>query len=106
MCKFYVGQKVVYIGKDLKFDPNPGKTVHTIQATRKASCKCPGIEIHVGKVSHADYFKCSDCRLIWESDGVFWKHSESFRPLIEDYTEEEIEAVNIDELTQQIPQPA
>jgi hypothetical protein len=103
MCNFHVGQKVVYIGKDRTFDPNPGKTVHTIQAMKKGCC---GIEIDVGKRNYSFYdLVCLKCGHRELHTGVRWKHDYVFRPLVEGYTEEEIEAVNIDELVEPFLEP-
>lgn len=106
MCNFYIGQKVVYVGPDREFDPNPGKTIHTIQAMRKAICGCGEIEIDVGKGAPGPIMECSKCRKITMREGVaFWKRSTWFRPLVLDYTESEIEAVNIDEVLEPLYEP-
>jgi hypothetical protein len=95
MCKFYVGQEVVYIGNDLRFDPNPGKTVHVVKAIRENCCK-PYPQIYTGVDSLGTSY-CESCG--WRKLEVeCWKSSQVFRPLIDQYTEEEIEAVNIDEI--------
>ena len=103
MCNFHVGQKVVYIGDDLDFDPNPGKTIHTIQAIRKGCCvKCP-VEIDLGK-RRDGVSRCGYCNS-GERTHVYWKNANNFRPLINDYTEAEIEAVNIDEVIEPLCEP-
>lgn len=101
MCNFHIGQKVIYVGPDREFDPNPGKTIHTIQAIRKSNCKCDDVEIDVGVRRPVNGYACQDCgHKHYEKTNIYWKSSDSFRPIIEDYTEAEIEAVNIDELVE------
>ena len=104
MCSFHIGQKVVYIGTDLEFDPNPGKTVHTIQAIRRSSCGCNHILIDVG-IRDPRPCRCRDCGHRYE-DATYWKKSNRFRSVIDQYTEEEIESVNIDELVEPLYEPA
>lgn len=106
MCNFHVGQKVVYVGPDLRFDKNPGKTVHVIQAIRKGAC-CAEFEIYVGVkiITDKPFIRCASCGSIRVTEHDFWKSSVSFRPLIEDYTDEQIEAVNIDEVIEPLLEP-
>lgn len=107
MCNFYIGQKVVYIGDDLSFDHSPGNTVHIIQAMRKAICGCGEIEIDVGKGVSGRTMECTNCWKITMREGVtYWKRSTWFRPLISDYTEAEIESVNIEEILEPLYEPA
>jgi hypothetical protein len=104
---FHVGQKVVYIGPDREFDPNPGKTVHVVLAIKKSSCKCQVDDIWTGKYGFSSLFFCQGCGTFGgENDTKLWKGSDMFRPLIDDYTEEEIEAVNIDEVLEPLCEPA
>jgi hypothetical protein len=93
---FHIGQKVVYIGTDKSFDPEPGKTVHTIVGMRKSPCLCGHIEIDVGKRLH-NISECGDC-LCSEETNIFWKWSELFRPLVPETSEEEIENISLKDL--------
>lgn len=97
MCNFKIGQRVVFIGEDLSFDPNPGKTIHVIKGIRQSCCS---IEIDVGiPVSRIDSrgIRCGVCGGT-EVTNIWWKREKWFRPLINDYTESEIESVHISEL--------
>jgi len=89
---------VVYIGKDLIFDPKPGKTVHTIIGIKQGCCT---ILLDVGVKSSTGFCLCS-CGGITPQINM-WKDSFLFRPVQDQYTEEEIEAVNIDEILE--PEP-
>lgn len=63
-------------------------------------------ELDVGKRTICDGNYCPDCKSAYhEKTNIDWKCSSLFRPTIEDYTEEEIEAVNIDELVQPEMEP-
>jgi hypothetical protein len=106
MCNFHVGQKVVYVGPDRTFDPNPGKTVHVIEGIRRGVC-CSEFQINVGVSwgGKAPFCRCTSCGKIKRREPMHWKSPISFRPLIEDYTEEEIEAVNIDEVLEPFLEP-
>jgi len=100
---FHVGQKVVYIGTDLSFDPKPGKTIHVIHGIRKSFCTCNDVLIDVG-IFDSSYNNrwCPFCGGKERAhDGIRWKLSLSFRPLETTYTESEIESVDISEITQE-----
>lgn len=93
---FKIGMKVVYVGTDLGFDPNPGKTVHTIVGMKGGCCSKNPLHIDVGKRSlRPTYWGC--CNKM-DYDGIRWKTAKRFRPVQDQYTEAEIEAVNIDEI--------
>ena len=106
MCNFHIGQKVVYVGPDRGFDPNPGKTVHTIQGMRKGFCSCSGrevlIDVGIWKPGKSICKKCGTL----SDELVFLKMAVNFRPLVSDYTEAEIESVNLDEVLEPLYEPA
>lgn len=100
MCNFRVGQKVVYIGQDYIFDPEPGKTIHTILSIRQACCDM--VIIDVGKREFRPHeCECTRCGSK-EVTPIKWKSARLFRPLIDDYTDSEIAEVDISELTEEL----
>lgn len=102
---WHIGQKVVCIKTHSLGVVQKGQT-HTIQGIRKHDCGCSVITLNVGIVnpnhsSTAKMVRCPVCKHVFlkePSHYWWWIDERLFRPLETTYTEEEIEAVNIDEL--------
>lgn len=104
---WYIGQKIVCIRTPKSLLFNEGD-MFKITGVRESTCKCPYIELSIGIAATNNFLSCSKCNTyaILNTSSEAWFCSTIFRPPESTYTEEEIEAVNIDELVQPELEPA
>jgi hypothetical protein len=101
--KWYIGQQVVCVETHSMRAVVKGN-VYVIQSLRSANCSHYGTLIDVGVKMNVGVSGCNYCGTLFSRD-IFWLDERKFRPLETDQYEEEIEAVNIDELLEELLYP-
>lgn len=100
MCNFRVGQKVVAITPQAKswFGKDP-ITVHQVICCQN----CGGVHLTISEYPcEMCYFDCSSCKRDIVKTNKEGCKSSHFRPLITDYTEEELASVDISPLIEEL----
>jgi len=95
---FYVGQRIVAVKSHSQGVFKKGDEF-ILKAITQRPCGCSGLYLDIGIRSGRRIGACNKCGNVYESM-EWWFCESSFSPL--DYTEEEINEVNINELIEEL----
>ncbi len=82
--KWYIGQKVVYVGKD---NPEFHNKIWEVKQIRKSCCS---IELDIGLPNRWAGVECADCGRTELTD-IVWKQECVIRPLEDNFAEQVLE---------------
>jgi len=98
---WYIGQEIVAVIDHRQGAFKKGDEF-VIQGLQISKCKCKYVIIDIGLQDTGDTWKCVACDVTGTRVNSVWWFSETrFAPKQRTYSESEIEAVNIDELTKE-----
>jgi hypothetical protein len=102
---WYIGQEIVAIRDHSQGVFKKGDEF-VIKGLGSPMCKCKEVVIDIGKKKLHYLWECPDCDVSYfKKSDTLWFSERSFAPKESTYSESEIEAVNVDELTEIITQP-
>ncbi len=82
--KWYIGQKVVYVGHS---NPEFHNQIWEVRQIRRSCCR---IQLDIGLPKYRTNLMCVDCNRIELTD-IFWKNEYVVRPLEDNFAEEVLE---------------
>jgi hypothetical protein len=99
---FRIGMKVVCVTTHEQNEYKKGM-IYNVLGVREITCRCAKrIVIDIGIRINGGGSYCMKCFHHLPPDGIIWCTVVDFRPIQDQYTEAEIEAVNIDEITKEV----
>ena len=96
---WYIGQKIVAIKDHSQGMFKKGDTF-VIKGLRNCICKCEIVEIDINIRDNSNMWECPVCKMDGiEYTDIYWFHEDMFKPLEEATDENELEKIDISELT-------